>query len=410
MKTNLAISINPTYKCNFNCDFCYLKNLNSKPLLNLNILKQQLQQLSKLYNIQYIDIYGGEIFLLHNNYLKQLFQLSKKYTKKLYIISNLSIIKDKEWIFKDKSIYLNTSWDYIFRPIDVLKNIQLISKKYNKKITLLLTHPKLYQYKKQIVNILNNQNFQFDISLKTYYKTNYTNYQIDFQSFQKFTLYLYSNLNKNINIIFDINSNKIKHIFISPQNKIEYIEYKNNIERFSNIPQKNNNYNCLICQFYNNCLKEHQFMKTQYDCCGQKKLLIKLKQLNFRQSWKNRRKLFYLTNNITDINLKYKYNTQIINTTIQFFKNGSKLIYPAKSYYVAIIYAHLLSEYFGQDFYEMLNNNNLLNNDDQYFIPYNKDKFTYDKIIQNIFPLNYNIIKDTANFFFKEFLIDLNIQ
>lgn len=403
MKPKLAISINPTYNCNFSCQFCYLKGLNKETFLDLNILKNQLKDLSLNYNIQYIDIYGGEIFLLDDQYLKKLIHIIKQYVKKIYIVTNLSI--EKDWIFSSKEIDISASWDYKFRNFDILNNLKEFSKKYDRKFTLILTHPNLVNYKKEIVDILNNLDVNFSINLKSYYKTKNTTLNLNFENFQKFALYLYSNLKKDIPIILDINKQEYKHIFISPQNKIQQIHYFNNEQFFSSNLQQKQFSECFICKFYNNCLKQHEFIKTQYDCCGHKKLLEKLQKLRFRDTWQNRRKLYYLTHNIIDTNLKYQYNQNIIGNTIDFFKNGSKLIYPAKSYYVAIIYAFLLQEYFGENFYQMLNNKNLLNNDDKYFKSYSEDKLTYDKIISQVFPLDLNKIKDTSNYFFKEFLI-----
>lgn len=407
---NISISINPTYKCNFNCDFCYLKDLDKSNLLNLNTLKKQLKELSIKYIIANIDIYGGQIFLLQDEYLKQLFNICFKYVQNIYLVTNMSIKKD--WIFRHKNIIISTSWDYIYRQQNqlILNNIKHYITTYNKDISIILTHPNLYSYKKQIVNILNSTFKQdINISLKPYYKTNNTDYNINFQNYQKFFLYLYSNLNKNFNILIEINENLIEHIFISPNNQIQTISYNsNNQEYFANIMTQQNSINCICCTKYNNCLKQHKFLKTDYDCCGQYKLLNKLQQLNKSHfSWQNRRKLYYLTTQLTDINLPYSYNyNNIEQQVIQFFYNGSKLIYPAKSYYVAIIYAYLLSQYFGQDFYEMLDRQDLLNYDDRYFKPYSTDKQTYDNILKQIYnKLSILDISDSATYFYKEFLI-----
>ena len=55
---------------------------------------------------------------------------------------------------------------------------------------------------------------------------------------------------------------------------------------------------------------------------------------------KYRRSMAYLLNDWDDINLPYEFNdSNILQQVINFFNNGSYLIYPAKSYFVAIIYA-----------------------------------------------------------------------
>ena len=59
-------------------------------------------------------------------------------------------------------------------------------------------------------------------------------------------------------------------------------------------------------------------------------------------------------------------------------------IYPAKSYIVAIIYATKLSEVYGEDFYEVLNDPDLFCGQDLYFKTYDEDPDTYDQIIERL--------------------------
>lgn len=59
-------------------------------------------------------------------------------------------------------------------------------------------------------------------------------------------------------------------------------------------------------------------------------------------------------------------------------------IYPAKSYMVAIIYATMLEKVYGEDFYEVLNDPDLLFGQDDFFEPYDQDPVTYDAIIERL--------------------------
>jgi hypothetical protein len=127
-------------------------------------------------------------------------------------------------------------------------------------------------------------------------------------------------------------------------------------------------------------------------------------------SWKEKRKLAYLIYEFTDINLEHEYlelsDDEIIDMTVEFFKAESKLIYPPKSYFVAIIYAYYINIYFDDNFYELLNNRELLP-DDKYFVPYNDKKYVYDQIINKIGDISqYKSIKTTLEYFKQEFLIE----
>lgn len=122
---------------------------------------------------------------------------------------------------------------------------------------------------------------------------------------------------------------------------------------------------------------------------------------------KNKRNLSYLINNWDDVNLPYMLNyNDVEHQIISFFKYGSELIYPAKSYFVAIIYAKCMEKYFGINFIEALNDKELLP-DDKYFQPYDNDKELYDYVLNNVKNIwKYKSINKTVDYFKKEFLID----
>lgn len=95
-----------------------------------------------------------------------------------------------------------------------------------------------------------------------------------------------------------------------------------------------------------------------------------------------------------------------------FLKPMDLLIYPSKSFSVAIIYAHLLKEYFAEDFFNSLNSEDLFCGNDRFFIPYDSAKDIYDVILTKInynsnFKLNFGLfqIKKTVDYFKSEFSV-----
>lgn len=97
----------------------------------------------------------------------------------------------------------------------------------------------------------------------------------------------------------------------------------------------------------------------------------------------------------------------------QYFNSDCEILsYPAKSYCVAIIYAHLISYYFYEDFYEVLSDPELLCLNDDYFVPYLKNKIFYDSALIKLnfsegFNLNLNLpqIRSTFDYFVEEFSV-----
>lgn len=139
------------------------------------------------------------------------------------------------------------------------------------------------------------------------------------------------------------------------------------------------------------------------------------------KKWKFRRQTFYAMvgedsfsdlESKTTIPIKVDY-TSIVDDAINYFLVQDNVMhYPGKSYAIAIAYASWIEDHFGDDFYETLDDPELLP-DDKYFIPYSKDKKNYDDIIkvidrasQQIDPNKLKYLFMTFNYFKQEFMLD----
>lgn len=104
---------------------------------------------------------------------------------------------------------------------------------------------------------------------------------------------------------------------------------------------------------------------------------------------------------------------QLVESVVRHFaEKVDTLIYPSKSYFVAIMYAALLQYHFGVDFYEALNDPSLLYDNDKFFVPYNKNGHVYDAILDRI-PLtelkqlnHLPQVEATIDYFNKEFMLN----
>lgn len=104
--------------------------------------------------------------------------------------------------------------------------------------------------------------------------------------------------------------------------------------------------------------------------------------------WKTRQQLFNLTAeqfsddlNLVDIRTEVDSVTWAVK---HFNERVDEWVYPAKSYFVAICYATWISYDFKEDFYDLLNDPDLLAGNDPYFKPYSEDKETYNAILELI--------------------------
>lgn len=131
------------------------------------------------------------------------------------------------------------------------------------------------------------------------------------------------------------------------------------------------------------------------------------------QEWKIRQEIYHrLTINHSD-NLKnfdVEISQNIIDNAVRYFyTNNIGWIWPAKSYMVGICYAKWLSEIYGGDPLEYLNDPELLYNNDPYFKPYKDSSMTYDLILEKINGWNFNnaqgVVPQVRHYFDLEFML-----
>jgi hypothetical protein len=134
------------------------------------------------------------------------------------------------------------------------------------------------------------------------------------------------------------------------------------------------------------------------------------------KDWKVKQEIFHRLNNKYEDDLNDKdieLNTDIVENAVKYFTTTELgWVYPAKSYVVGICYAKWISELYSENFYELLNDEDLLYGNDPYFIPYNQNKKDYDTIIKIVglnFDENTGIIPDIKEYFIKEFNYDYQI-
>ncbi len=128
------------------------------------------------------------------------------------------------------------------------------------------------------------------------------------------------------------------------------------------------------------------------------------------KEWKIRQNIFHRLNHKHDDDLSLhsvEVTENIVDNAVKYFTTTElSWVYPAKSYVVAICYARWLNEYFAEDFYDALNDPDLLFGNDPFYVPYEQDKYTYNKILETIgfdFDETAGIVPDVKSYFMKEF-------
>ena len=127
--------------------------------------------------------------------------------------------------------------------------------------------------------------------------------------------------------------------------------------------------------------------------------------------WKQRREVANKLYKYNDNNLQYQiYDQQtdekLTQQVIDFFNNGSELVYPAKYIFCNIVYSYFLAKYFELDFYTQLNDRCTLSDSPMYYV-YDDNRLVYDKVLSVVLPNleQYESISKTRKYFKQEFLI-----
>ena len=131
------------------------------------------------------------------------------------------------------------------------------------------------------------------------------------------------------------------------------------------------------------------------------------------EEWKIRQEIYHRLNRnyVDDLkNQVIHISKNISEDAIKYF-NEKNLgwVYPSKSYMVGICYAKWISRYFGGEPINYLNCPDLLFNNDPYFIPYDEDKKTYNKILNAVtwsFDEQKGMVPDVKKYFLEEFMIN----
>ncbi|MFP5386787.1 MAG: hypothetical protein ACLGHN_11950 [Bacteriovoracia bacterium] len=304
MNQDIVLSINPLYRCNFRCSFCYLtpEQLADKAVLDLDVLSSRLSELLKYRRISHVDLYGGEITLLDDAYSDKMFAVIKKfYQGPVNLVTNLSRV-GKVCLRDD--VILSVSWDDELRQDHhrVLSNIISLDREVH---LLMLASPKMLQWSDEkldeVISLLNSLSNITSVEIKPYSSNQSNSYNTSNRAFEEFIIrwlmrkdrFVFSFTNER-NILNSLagtaNSWSDDHLYITPEGKFAVLEFDEkfheyflSLEKFEDYlnwcglekTRIRHNLRCSSCDYLGTCLSEH--LKNQLDpsdsCDGFKGLL-----------------------------------------------------------------------------------------------------------------------------------------
>ena len=296
----MNISINPSYFCNFRCDFCYLtpEQLADQKKIDLQRLDDMLAEVKEQDDIHHIDLYGGEIGALKKDYFYGLRDVIRKYyNKDININTNFSMLHDG---FFEKDFYLSVSYDFEAREKHelVYKNMMLSPVPI---AVLGLVSPTILQKDvDEMIRMFNLCTPVKSVELKPYSINQANAHNVTHKDFEQHVI-KWIQSKEDMQFAF-INDYKIQdsiektynafsndHVYITPNGKFGVLEFdKDDKEYFLELdsykdyklwadkePDVNCSDICKSCKYYGHCLTEHYRYVKDLDngCNGYKGLL-----------------------------------------------------------------------------------------------------------------------------------------
>jgi len=298
--TDITLSINPWYYCNFRCDFCYLteQQLDDKKLLPLDKLNELLAEVMSKTAVQKVDLYGGELGLLPKQYWNDLIDLLHCYNiHDINLITNLSMVND---ITLDERVYVSVSYDFDAREDyeRVWRNMALLNKPFS---ILMLASPKLIvKDVDEMISMFNTLTSLVSVEIKPYSTNQANQFDIKFSDFENFIKKWITNKDKKFELVNELliqdvinkerNSFSDDHVYITPNGKYGVLEFDLNDNEFfleydtldqyyqwcnKEKERVTKNKFCSECTYFGHCLSEHlREVKDLTNSCNGFKHLI----------------------------------------------------------------------------------------------------------------------------------------
>lgn len=266
----MDISICPTFSCNMNCRFCYLRNHDDE-LLSLLRLARVLRRHKN--NIRNLDIYGGEITTLPSVYSAIMMKIVEHFHKgKVQFISNGLSIPDF-WLGQFLKHEVGFSIDKSRKNRSVvyenIRSFDRLGKKYS-----ILTID-IDDIDDEFISSLRNVE---SVSIKPYSRpvggADYSSKMLEtYKRIHDNNPDLFSKLEKT-----QPDRDDVSHTFLLPDGRQYGIQYTANHEYFEPIENciQPVDWKCMACKYFGRCFNEHYSgycVPAEGDCLGRRSVM-----------------------------------------------------------------------------------------------------------------------------------------
>ena len=182
-----TVSVNPTYYCNFRCNFCYLTpaQLGDRLTTKVTTIMDRMNEISNYTKITHIDLYGGEVAILSSDYLTLLITLLKNYHTPINIITNYSAPVPQ---FLDDDITLTVSYDFDCREKHELVFNNMLKSSRPLAVLILASREILNKNVDDMIRELNLCNSIRSVEIKPYSPSQANEHKILYKEHEEFII------------------------------------------------------------------------------------------------------------------------------------------------------------------------------------------------------------------------------
>lgn len=292
----MNISINPSYFCNFRCDFCYLtpEQLGDQKKISPERLDELLSQIPQ---IDHIDLYGGEIGALKRSYYNEIIDVIRKwYSGTINLNTNFSMLDDR---FFEDDISLSVSFDFGAREKSSIVYSNMLMSPKPIAVLILASKKVLEMNVDEMIEQLNMCNSVVSVEIKPYSINQANAHDVTHKDFEEFVLkwinspvkklFEFQNLKNIIDSYYGhYNAFSDDHIYITPNGNFAVLEFDDfDKEYFMELDDFDEYIDwtraekdalsdiCYNCRWFGTCLTEHYRYVENLDnsCNGYRGLL-----------------------------------------------------------------------------------------------------------------------------------------
>lgn len=257
-----------------------------------------LSEISSFDEIGMVDLYGGELGILPEDYWNDMIDLLNSYgIQDINLITNLSMVND---ITKDERVTTSVSYDFKAREDSqrVFRNMALLGKPFS--VLMLASPAVVMQDVDEMVGMFNMLENLISVEIKPYSKNQANQFNVTYSDYEKFVKKWIENPNKKFELVnehlLDTVLNKTRnafsddHIYITPNGKYGVLEFDLNDNEFfleyetyeeylvwceTERKRVSRNAFCSKCEYFGNCLSEHlrKVDSLENSCNGFKHLI-----------------------------------------------------------------------------------------------------------------------------------------